>query len=109
MLIDHTYFLIVVVLLTVGTILIRGSFISLAGKMVINHRLKDLFTYIPAAILPALIIPATYFHQGKVESLMGKERFVIVLAALILGHFVRNTLAIVSFGLIALYLVSTFY
>lgn len=108
MIIDNTYFLIVVALLSVGTILIRGSFISLAGKMVINHKLKDLFTYIPAAILPALIIPATFFHQGKVDYLLNKERFAIVLASLILGHFIRNTLAIISFGLIALYFVSNF-
>lgn len=106
--IDPVYFLIVVAVLTVGTIIIRGSFISLAGKFTINHKLKDLFTYIPAAILPALIIPATYFHQGKVDYLMGKERFVIILASLILAYFVRNTLAIVSFGLILLYLVSNF-
>lgn len=106
--IDHSYFLIVVALLSIGTILIRGSFISLSGKMVINQKVRDLFTYIPAAILPALIIPATYFYQGKVDYLMGKERFVIILTAFVLGHFIRNTLAIVSFGLIALYFVSNF-
>lgn len=104
--INENYFLINVALLTVGTIVIRGSFISLAGKMTINHKVKDLFTYIPAAILPAIIIPATFFHQGHVEFLAGKERFIILLASFLFAYFVRNTLAIISFGLVLLFLVS---
>lgn len=106
--INGNYFLINVALLTIGTILIRGSFISLAGKMTINHKVKDLFSYIPAAILPAIIIPATFFHQGHVEYLAGKERFVILLASFLFAYFVRNTLAIISFGLVLLYLVTNF-
>ena len=101
---DH-YFLLNVILLTIGTILIRGSFISLSGKMIISSKVKELFTFIPAAILPAIIIPATFFHRGIVESLAGKERFLILLASVVVAYFVRNTLAIISFGMIVLYLV----
>jgi len=72
--INGNYFLLNVLALTIGTIMIRGSFIAVSGKMIISAKVKDLFTYIPAAILPALIIPATFFHQGQVEWLAGKER-----------------------------------
>lgn len=104
--INEHYFLIIVCLLAIGTIAIRGSFIALAGKMVISTRVRELFSYIPAAILPALIIPATFFHQGKVEYLYEKERFFIMIAAVIAAYLIRNTLFIISFGLGLLYLVT---
>ncbi len=98
---DH-YFLTVVFLLAAGTLIIRGSFISLSGKFVISQNLKDLFTFIPAAILPALIIPATFFHQGKVEWLENHERFVVILFTFVFAQFVKGTLATVCFGLVLL-------
>lgn len=104
--INESYFFLNVVALTVGTIMIRGSFIALSGKMKISTKVKDLFSYIPAAILPALIVPATFFHQGTVEWLSGKERFLILLAASIACYFIRSTLFVISFGLILLYVVT---
>lgn len=106
--IDSSYFLANVALLTVGTIIIRGSFISLSGKMKNTEKLRELFSYIPAAIFPAIIVPATFFHHGKVEWLMQKERFVILLASVVVSYFIRNTLFIVVFGLSLLYIVTTF-
>lgn len=104
--INENYFLTNVTLLSVGTICIRGCFIALSGKMNISARVKDLFTYIPAAILPALVIPATFFHQGNVEWLAGKERFLVLLAASIACYLYRNTLFVICFGLTLLYILS---
>lgn len=102
--IENNYFILNVILLTIGTIVIRGFFIALASKMKITPDLKELFTYIPAAIFPALVVPATFFHQGQNALLFGKERFLILLAASVLCFFYRSTLAVISFGLFALYL-----
>lgn len=104
--IDSAYFLINVCLLTVGTIFIRGFFISMSGKMKNTEKFRELFSYIPAAIFPAIIIPASFFHQGKVEWLMQKERFLILLISFVASYFVRSTLFIITFGLALLYLVT---
>lgn len=104
--IDSTYFITNVILLMLGTIAIRGSFIAISGKMKISHKVKDLFTYIPAAILPALILPGTFYHQGAVEWLNGKERFVVMLVCLVVCSFIRHTLFCICLGLGLLYLVS---
>lgn len=104
--IEQNYFLIIVLLLTLGTITIRGCFIALSRRMVITPQLKQLFTYIPAAIFPALIVPATFFHQGHVALVQGKERFVVLVLATIAAYFVRNTLFVVLFGLSLLYFIS---
>ncbi len=106
--INTNYFLLNVVLLAVGTIMIRGSFIALSGKMKNSEKLRELFGFIPAAILPAFILPATFFHRGIVASLYGKERVLILIASGIVFFFLRSTFLIISFGLILLYLATSF-
>lgn len=105
-LIKPEYFWLNVFFLTVGTIAIRGSIIAISEKVVISDRLKELFSFIPAAILPAFVAPAVFFHQGHVAWAFGKERLVILILATVLCFFLRSTLATISFGLVALYLVT---
>ena len=106
--IPQGYYWINVFLLAVGTLAIRGSIIAISAKFKISERLKELFTFIPAAILPAFVAPAVFFHEGSVSWLMGKERVVVLVLATILCAITRSTLATISFGLIGLYLFTNF-
>lgn len=106
--IPQGYFWINVLLLGIGTLAIRGSIIAISGKVKISNRLKELFTFIPAAILPAFVAPAVFFHQGAVTWMAGKERVVVLVLATILCAITRSTLATIAFGLVALYLFSNF-
>ena len=106
--IDSNYFLNIVLALAVGTIFIRGSIIFLSSKIEISNRAKQILSFIPAAILPALIAPLVFFHQGKVPLLLGKERLVVLTLSAVVCYLTRNTLLTILFGLISLYLV-TFY
>jgi branched-subunit amino acid transport protein len=92
-----------ILLLAIGTIAIRGSIIAISSRVQITERWKELFLYIPAAILPAFIAPAVFFHHGSVGALMGKERFVVLVLATGVCYRVRNTFVTIAFGLIALY------
>ncbi len=103
--INSNYFILCVILLVMGTLIIRGSFIAFSGKIVISPKIRELFTFIPASILPALVIPATFFHQGSVDWLMHKERFIVLLIASIACYFYRNTLFVISLGLLLLYVI----
>lgn len=103
--IDPNYFLLIVFLLAIGTFLIRYSFVGLSDRMKIPNEVKDLFTCIPAAMLPGLFIPATFYYQGQVAGLFHKERFIIILFCFGLTIFIRNTLVCMAVGLGLLYLV----
>lgn len=98
------YYWLNVILLALGTIAIRGSIIALSARTRISDRMKEMFTFIPAAILPAFIAPAVFFHKGEVAMVLGKERVLILLLASVVCWFTRSTLATVGFGLAALYL-----
>lgn len=102
--INPNYFLLNVALLVAGTIIIRGSFIFYSHRITITPKLRELFTFIPAAIFPAIMVPAAFFHQGQVEWLAGKERFAVLILASAFCFFVRQTFAVILFGLCALYL-----
>lgn len=102
--IAQNYFLQNTILMIIGTLCIRGSFIAMASRLKISPKIRELFSFIPAAILPAIFVPATFFHQGSLEALMGKERFVVLVVCLVATYFVRNTLFCVALGLSLLYL-----
>lgn len=101
--IQPDYFWFNIFLLAVGTLAIRFSVIAVSKKLTITDRHKEIFTFIPAAILPAMTSQMVFFHQGQVGGLFGKERLVILLLAGVVCYFTRNLMATVGFGLVALY------
>lgn len=104
--ISADYFWLNVFFLAAGTLAIRGSIIAISSRVKISDRVKELFSFIPAAILPAFVAPAVFFHPGAVSWLMEKERLIILILATIVCYFTRSTLATICFGLIALYIVT---
>jgi branched-subunit amino acid transport protein len=97
--IESNYFYLVFALMFFGTLVIRGSFIFFSNRISISTSVRELFSYIPAAVFPALIAPAAFFHSGKVPWLFDKERFVVLVLAGVVCYYVRNTFVVISFGL----------
>ena len=89
-----------------GTYMGRFSIIGLSSRIKFSDRVKQIFSFIPAAVLPALIAPMAFYHQGQVEWLMNKERLVILALATAVCYFTKSMLGTILFGLISLYLVS---
>jgi branched-subunit amino acid transport protein len=98
------YFWANILMLGLGTFAIRYSLVSVSGRLQISARARELFSYIPAAVLPALITPMVFFHQGSVAWLAGKERVAVLLLTAAVCAFSRSTLITILFGLIGLYL-----
>ncbi|MFZ3229407.1 MAG: AzlD domain-containing protein [Pseudobdellovibrio sp.] len=106
--ITETYFWTITIFLAIGTLAILGSVIAISGRITISDRWKQLFSFIPAAILPALIAPAVFFNKGQVIWIAGKERLFVLILATVVCYFSRSTLATITFGLAALYFISQF-
>jgi branched-subunit amino acid transport protein len=104
--INSSYFWTKIFLLAVGTIFIRISIIAASHKVKITARHKEIFSFIPAAVLPALTLPMVFYHQGSLGWLLGKERLVVLLLVTIFNYFVRSMTATIGLGLIALYLLT---
>lgn len=106
--IETSYFWWNIFFLAVGTFAIRASIIAVSSKVQISDWYKDIFSYIPAAILPAFIAPAVFFHQGNVSVIYGKERFVVLIAATVVAFIWKSTLATIGVGLALLFALSLF-
>ena len=104
--ISSTVFWITILLLAAGTLGIRGSLIALSSKVQISARTREIFSYIPAAILPAFLAPAVVFHQGEIDLLVGKERLLVAVLATAICFKTRSTLWTILGGLTALALLS---
>lgn len=102
--IPSDYFWKNIFILTIGTIAIRYSIIAISSKIVISGRTKQIFSFIPAAILPALTVPMVFFAKGEVVWLHGKERLAVLIFATVVCYLTRSTLATIVFGLAGLYL-----
>lgn len=101
--INTNYFWTIVIFLALGTFIIRGSFIFLSSKINIPARVLEVFAFIPAAVLPALIAPLVFFHHGEIEPLYGKERLIILLLATGVCYLTKSMLATIIFGLVTLF------
>lgn len=101
--IESDYFWLCTFFLMIGTIAIRLSIIMISGKVKISERVKQLFSFIPAAILPAFVAPAAFFHNGQVVTFMGKERLLVLILATVVSYYTRSTLLTIVFGLAALF------
>lgn len=101
----NSNFFIIVAILSVATFLIRASFVFFSDRLVLNKEVKDLFSFIPAAILPALFMPMTFFFEGVNESLFGKERLIALCLALVVSFYSKNILCTILVGLGVLFFI----
>lgn len=105
---DSKNFWIILFFMIVGTICIRGSVIAMSSKLTISDRLRELFSYFPAAIFPAFIVPNAFYHQGQSQLFAGKERLMILVLAVAVSLWLRSTTATIVSGLAALYILAQF-
>lgn len=100
---DKAYFWSLVFCMSLGTIGIRSSFFFLYSRLEIPESLQKIFTYIPAAVLPALILPGVVYHQGSVDSILGKERLLALCVAVVICFVSKNVLLTIVCGMMSLY------
>ena len=94
----------VIVLLGIGTFLIRYSFLGILGGRDLPEWLLRLLRYVPAAVLPALVAPMVVWPQAT-----GGEpdpaRLAAAGVALAIGALWRSVLGAIFGGMATLYLV----
>lgn len=94
--------------LSLGTFLIRVSFFYLYSYLNISKKTEKIMSYIPAAILPALFIPAVFFHKGHIDIIGGYERLLVLLIAALVCYKTKNMFITILFGLFVLFGITFF-
>jgi branched-subunit amino acid transport protein len=103
--VNNVYFWSTVIPLSLGTLCIRLSFIFFS-KLKISKELEKLFSYIPAAVLPALFTPMVIFHKTNPDFLFDYKRTVAFIVGAGFCFYSKNILLTILVGLISLFLIN---
>jgi branched-subunit amino acid transport protein len=92
----------VIVVLGIGTFLIRFSFIGLVGDRTLPLWVQRLLRYVPVAVMPGLVAPMVVWPQAT-GGLTDAPRMIAALAALAIGAWSRSVLGAILGGMAVLY------
>ena len=81
------------------TFLTRFSMIALLKKEMFNDRIREVLSYVPSAIFPAIIFPAIFLDNFGSIQLEDNPKILASIIAMIIGIFSKNVLATIFSGL----------
>ena len=81
------------------TYLTRFSMIALIKKEMFNDRIREILSYVPSAIFPAIIFPAIFLDNSGSFILEDNPKIIAAIIATIIGIFSRSIIATIFSGL----------
>ena len=90
------------------TFFARFSMISLIKKKMFNDRIREVLSYVPSAIFPAIIFPAVFLDNSGVLDIESNPKIIAAIIATIIGVLSKNILATIFSGLIVYWIIIFF-
>ena len=81
------------------TYLTRFSMIAILKKEMFNNRVREVLSYVPSAIFPAIIFPAIFLDDLGVFQFEDNPKILAAAIAMIIGILSRNIIATIISGL----------
>ena len=81
------------------TYLTRFSMIALIKKEMFNDRVREILSYVPSAIFPAIIFPAIFLDSSGSILIENNPKIIAALIATLIGIFSRSIIATIFSGL----------
>jgi branched-subunit amino acid transport protein len=83
------------------TFLTRFSMIALLKKEMFNDRVRDVLSFVPSAIFPAIIFPAIFLDNSGLLQFENNPKILASIIAVIVGMLSKNIIATIVAGLAA--------
>ena len=83
------------------TYLTRFTMIALIRKEMFNDRIRNILSFVPSAIFPAIIFPAIFINDAGLIEIEGNLKIIAAIIAMIIGIITRSILATIFSGLIS--------
>ena len=81
------------------TFFTRFSMIALLKKEMFNDKVREVLSYVPSAIFPAIIFPAIFLDNAGSIQIEDNPKILAAFIATIVGIFTRNIIATIFSGL----------
>jgi branched-subunit amino acid transport protein len=86
------------------TFALRASFIVFADPHRFAHLFRQALTFVPPAVLAAIVAPGLLIRDGLLDASPSNERLLAGLVAIVATIFVRNAMAAIAAGMSTLWL-----
>ena len=83
------------------TFLTRFSMVALLKKEMFNDRVREVLSFVPTAIFPAIIFPAIFLDNSGSILIEDNPKILAAIIATGIGIFTRNIIATIFSGLVS--------
>ena len=83
------------------TYLTRFSMIFLLKKDILNDKAKNILSYVPSAIFPAIIFPPIFIDNTGSLDIENNPKILAAILAIIVGYISKSILVTIFVGLIS--------
>ena len=97
-----------VIIAGILTYFTRMTMIALVSRDMLGDRIKDVLSYVPSAVFPAIIFPAIFVNDYGSFIEMNDPKIFGALVAVVVGYFSRNVIATILSGLISYWIILFF-
>ena len=87
------------------TYLTRFSMIAILKKEMFNNRVREVLSYVPSAIFPAIIFPAIFLDDLGAFQFDDNPKILAATIAMIIGILSRNIIATIISGLASYWII----
>ena len=81
------------------TFLTRFSMIAILKKEMFNDRIREILSFVPSAIFPAIIFPAIFLDNSGSIEIENNPKILAAIIAMLVGIFTRSIIATIFSGL----------
>ena len=86
------------------TYLTRFTMISLIKKEMFNERIREILSFVPSAIFPAIIFPEIFINDVGLFQIDDNPKIIAAIIAVLIGIFSRSIIATIFSGLASFWL-----
>jgi|TARA_B100001059_G_C17573000_1_gene445908 branched-subunit amino acid transport protein len=87
------------------TFLTRFSMIALLKKEMFNDRIREVLSYVPSAIFPAIIFPAIFLDNSGTMQIEDNPKIIAAIIAMIVGVLSKNIIGTILSGLLSYWMI----
>ncbi len=87
------------------TFLTRFSMIALIKKEMFNDRVREVLSYVPSAIFPAIIFPAIFIDNSGSVQIEDNPKILAAIIAMLVGVLSRNIILTILLGLLSYWVI----
>ena len=87
------------------TYLTRMTMVALVRRDMLGDKLKDVLSYVPSAVFPAIIFPAVFLDNAGLYVEYNDPKIIAFIFAIVVGFFSKNIIATILSGLISYWII----